>query len=112
MKASLGDRRRGTATETIAIIAAEFHNVLVLLWALSKSPATALEGSGHIHHHHQHQHQQKQRPGCAVLYSGHVRSFVQPRVYTSHKKYLIRQLELDCDVDVFMYLSGKKACDC
>lgn len=43
---------------------------------------------------------------CAVLYSGHVRSFAQPRVYQSHKKHLIEQLEIDCHVDVFMYISG------
>lgn len=44
---------------------------------------------------------------CAVLYSGHVRSFVQPRVHLSHKKNLIEQLEIDCQVDVFMHISGK-----
>lgn len=43
---------------------------------------------------------------CAVLYSGHVRSFVQPRVHMSHKTNLIEPLETECDVDVFMYLSG------
>lgn len=43
---------------------------------------------------------------CAVLYSGHVRSFAHPRVHLSHKKNLIDQLETDCEVDVFMYLSG------
>ncbi|CAN0532717.1 unnamed protein product, partial [Ectocarpus sp. 12 AP-2014] len=42
---------------------------------------------------------------CAVLYSGHVRSFVQPRVHLSHKKNLIEQLETDCHVDVFMHIS-------
>ncbi|CAM9828508.1 unnamed protein product [Ectocarpus sp. 6 AP-2014] len=42
---------------------------------------------------------------CAVLYSGHVRSFVQPRVHLSHKKNLIEQLEIDCHVDVFMHIS-------
>ena len=44
---------------------------------------------------------------CAVLYSGHVRSFAQPRVHLSHKKHLIEQLKKDCDVDVFMYISGR-----
>lgn len=43
---------------------------------------------------------------CAVLYSGHVRSFAHPRVHLSHKKHLIDQLKQDCDVDVFMYISG------
>ena len=43
---------------------------------------------------------------CAVLYSGHVRSFVQPRVHLSHKENLIEQLEKDCSVDIFMYISG------
>lgn len=45
---------------------------------------------------------------CAVLYSGHVRSFAQPRVYKSHKKNLLEQLEMDCYVDVFMYISGER----
>lgn len=48
---------------------------------------------------------------CAVLYSGHVRSFAQPRVYQSHKKHLIEQLETDCHVDVFMYISGEREPD-
>ncbi|CAM9160100.1 unnamed protein product, partial [Scytosiphon promiscuus] len=42
---------------------------------------------------------------CALLYSGHVRSFAQPRVYLSHKENLIKQLEVDCQVDVFLYIS-------
>ncbi|CAM9607484.1 unnamed protein product [Ectocarpus fasciculatus] len=42
---------------------------------------------------------------CAILYSGHVRSFVQPRVHLSHKKNLIEQLDIDCHVDVFMHIS-------
>lgn len=44
---------------------------------------------------------------CAVLYSGHVRSFAQPRVHLSHKEHLIDVLKKDCDVDVFMYISGR-----
>lgn len=44
---------------------------------------------------------------CAVLYSGHVRSFAQPRVHLSHKRHLVEQLQIGCDVDVFMYLSGE-----
>lgn len=46
--------------------------------------------------------------GCrvAVLYSGHVRSFAHPRVHVSHVKNLIEPLEMECNVDVFMYLAG------
>lgn len=43
---------------------------------------------------------------CAVLYSGHVRSFARPRVHVSHKVNLIEPLETTCNVDVLMYLSG------
>lgn len=46
---------------------------------------------------------------CALLYSGHVRSFAQPRVHLTHKENLIKQLEVDCQVDVFLYLSGAEA---
>ena len=41
-----------------------------------------------------------------MLYSGHVRSFSQPHVHLSHKEHLVEQLKSNCDVDVFMYLSG------
>lgn len=43
---------------------------------------------------------------CAVLYSGHVRSFVRPQVHLSQMINLIEPLETECEVDVFMYLSG------
>lgn len=43
---------------------------------------------------------------CAVLYSGHVRSFVRPQVHLSQMMNLIEPLETECEVDVFMYLSG------
>lgn len=49
---------------------------------------------------------------CAVLYSGHVRSFSQPHVHLSHKEHLLEKLKSDCDVDVFMYLSGMNRIVC
>lgn len=44
----------------------------------------------------------------ALLYSGHVRSFAHPRVHHTHLKNLIQPLEVECDVDVFMYLAGER----
>lgn len=38
---------------------------------------------------------------CAVLYSGHVRSFVRPRVHLSQMTNLIEPLETECEVDVY-----------
>lgn len=63
-------------------------------------------GTAHLSSSKSDENGSRPKCSCAVLYSGHVRSFVQPSVYISHRRNLIEPLEEDCAVDVYMYLSG------
>lgn len=92
--------RRALLALSITVVGTSHHRAISAT-TVTSTVGTIFDSSGYDRH-------ERARCKVAVLYSGHVRSFVQPGVHGTHIENLIEPLEGECDVDVFMYFAGEK----